>query len=109
MNSITSNNHKIKVKITNTKYLNINKPLTPKMLREAADQLEQEDISKIEFKTTGWGTERGCFIFRPETCAERQKREDREEKARIKKEEAIRKEKDALIKKAIALGMKVIE
>ena len=108
MSSITTN-HKVRVKTTNSKYLNITKSMTPKMLRDAADQLEQENISKIEFKTNGWGEDRGCFVFRPETTDEKLKREQKEEKARIRKEEFIRKQKDDIIKKAESLGMKVIE
>ena len=108
MNSINSG-HKVKVKVNNSTYINLTKSLTPRMLREAADKLEEDGINKIEFKAGQWGQERGCYIHRPETPEEQLKREDREEKARIKKEEALRKEKDALIKKAIALGMKVIE
>lgn len=101
---------RVKVKVKSAEYLNLTKMLTPNMLRDAADKLENDSISKIEFKHNSWGSPTyECYVFRPETAEETIKREEKEEKARIKKEESLRKEKDLLIKKAEALGMKVIE
>lgn len=105
----TCSSNRVKVKVADAKYLNLSKKITPDILRSAADKLEDDDINQIEFSRQYSYGKFDCYIFRPETIEEVIKREEKEERARIKKEEALRKEKDALIKKATALGMKVIE
>lgn len=98
-----------RVKVASTKYLNLSKPFTAEHLREVANQLDNDDIIKMEMKTSGWGSQYECWVYRPETQAEILKRLEKEEQDRLMKEAALRKQKDDIIKKAEKLGMKVIE
>ena len=98
-----------RIKVTATKYLNLSKPFTAEYLREVANQLDNDDIIKMEIKITGWGSQWECWVHRQETQDEIQKRLAKEEKDRVAKEAALRKQKDDIIKQAEKLGMKVIE
>lgn len=101
----------IKTRVPNKQYLDLNSPITVTSLRILADRLEDDKVGALEYKQDYGGY--SWYTTRKETPQEVVNREKKEEQAKMKRieaaEKALRKRKDLLIKKATALGMKVIE
>lgn len=94
-----------------TKYLNLESGITSKMLREVADDLDQNKINKIYFDfDAGYNNvDINCFETRLETDKELNKRikiQKEEEDKRLKFEE---KQKLALIEQAKKLGLILVD
>lgn len=94
-----------------TKYLDLESGITSKMLREIADDLDQNEINKIYFNfDAGYNNvDINCFETRLETEEEFNKRikiEKEQEDKNLKNKE---KQKLALIQKAKKIGLVFVE
>lgn len=93
-----------------SKYIDLYKDVTPEVLRDAADKLEECDVKSFKFKiSTGYYGTKRCVEKRLETDAEMNARIKKENAKKIAEFKKLKKKKEEIIEQGKKLGLVLTE